>query len=65
MSSDLEMLMEEEETGEQDSVDLTAEDCFDQTSSVVVNFEPSTVLKTVKSSSWKFFEFRGTKKDGP
>ena len=39
MSSDLEMLMEEDESREQDSIDLTAEDCGDQTSAVVVSFE--------------------------
>ena len=28
-------------------------------------FEPSVVLKDVKSSVWEFFKFKGTKADGP
>ena len=52
----LEMLMVNDESIEQDSIDLTVEDCGDQTKVVVVSFEPSTVLKTVKSSQkYSFF----------
>ena len=51
------MLMVNDEGIEQDSIDLTAvEDCGVLTSVVVVSFEPSTVLKTVKSSQkYSFF----------
>ena len=44
----LEMLMVNDESIEQDSINLTVEDCGDLTSVVLVSFEPSTVLKTVK-----------------
>ena len=50
------MLMVNDESIEQDSIDLTVEDCGVLTSVVVVSFEPSTVLKTVKSSQkYSFF----------
>ena len=50
------MLMVNDEGIEQDSIDLTVEDCGVLTSVVVVSFEPSTVLKTVKSSQkYSFF----------
>ena len=48
----LDMLMVNDESIEQDSIDLTVEECGD----LVVSFEPSTVLKTVKSSQkYSFF----------